>query len=539
MNKEIKNENMNSQTVSTPKKAKKEKPLKNLTFLRKGTYSIAVTALFLVAVLVFNILVSALADRFVLSFDMSLSKNNSMSKENIEYIKKVDKEVSVYFFADKDAYASNITNLALNNYSVSDNNAVASYYPQTLTLVERYTSYNDKISVEFIDTQTSAFSDMVSKYPNDNLSYGDILVTATNEQGVERHKVIRYKDIYEITLNSEAAAYGYTIYTVTGNKIENALTGAIAYVLSNEDKTIGFITGHSSADYTESYRKLLEENNYKVELISDAVINKIPDNIDALVIAAPTNDFLGHEIDALAEFLDNDGKLGKGLVFFADVTAPVLTNLYEFLESWGIMVDDGVLFGTDSQYYLPNEPMDMFSFPANENEVTQNVRICLTGLNVPMDTIDTDSDKKTTVLLETMNTVVAAPKGTEAGWTGAADYEKKSFPVALWTKQSGYDDNSREISSSVFAFATVEMIYSAYNEYAEIGNKEISLSAAEQAAGSVNGGINFVAKTISNQSFATSVTQSEVSGIMLIFMGLLPVALLVAGIYIYIRRRNA
>ena len=106
-------------------------------------------------------------------------------------------------------------------------------------------------------------------------------------------------------------------------------------------------------------------------------------------------------------------------------------------------------------------------------------------------------------------------------------------------KQSGYDENSKEISSSVFAFATVEMIYSAYNEYAEVGNKEVSLSAAEEAAGSVNGGINFVAKTITNQSFATSVTESDVSGIMIIFMLLLPVALLAAGIYIYIRRRNA
>ena len=394
MNNEIKNENMNTQTVSTPKKAKKEKPLKNLTFLKKGTYSIAVTALFLVAVLVFNILVSALADRFVLTFDMSLSKSNSMSKENVEYIKKVDKEVSVYFFAEKSAYASNITNVALNNHSVSDNNALTTYYPQTLTLVEKYASYNDNISVEFIDTQTSAFSDMVSKYPNDNLSYGDILVTATNKQGVERHKVIRYKDIYEITLNNEAAAYGYTIYTVTGNKIENALTGAIAYVLSNEDKTIGFITGHSSADYTENYRKLLEENNYKIEIISDKVVNKIPDNIDTLVIAAPTSDFLGHEIDALSEFLDNDGNLGKGLVFFADVTAPALTNLYEFLEEWGILIDDGVLFGTNSQYYLPDEPTTMFSFPANENDITSNVRICLTGLNVPMDAIKTDSNRE-------------------------------------------------------------------------------------------------------------------------------------------------
>lgn len=539
MKNENKKELVQNETAPKKEKAKKAKPIKNLTFLRKGTYSIAVTAMFLAAVLVVNILVSALADRFVLEFDMSLTQKNSMNAENVEFVKKVDREVSVYFFASKESYATQIESFALNYYAVSDTAAKNTYYPQTLTLVEKYGAYNDKIDVTFVDTQTSAFSELVSKYPDDNLTFGDILVTTVNEQGVERRKVLRYKDIYEITVNSEAAAMGYEVYSVTANKIENALTGAIAYVLSNEDKTIGFITGHSATDYTKNYRLLLEQNNYKIKLIEDAVISEIPEDIDALVIAAPTNDFLGHELDAIAEFLDNNGKLGKGLVYFADVNSPTLTNLYEFLEQWGILIEDGVLFGVDTGHFIPNDPTSLFSFAASENDLTAGVKLCLAGYNVPLDTIKTDSKKETTVLLETSSAVVAAPKGVEAGWTGAADYEKKIYPTALWTKHSDYDDDSREISSSVIAFSTVEMIYSEFVEYDEVSNKNISLAAAEEAAGAINVGINFIDKTISNQNFVTSVTQAEVSGMMFIFMLLLPVILLAAGIYIYIKRRNA
>ena len=55
------------------------------------------------------------------------------------------------------------------------------------------------------------------------------------------------------------------------------------------------------------------------------MIGSISDEYDAVIIAAPTTDFLGSELDAISDFLENDGKLGKGLIFFARPILPIFT----------------------------------------------------------------------------------------------------------------------------------------------------------------------------------------------------------------------
>ncbi len=516
-------------------KPEKQKLLKNQALLKKGSYSLALTAAVLVGAIVLNILVGALSDRFVLEFDMSFNKDNSINEENIEYIKTVEDEVKVYFCADKETYPSYMTSYA-QQYEVSDQ-AATSYYEQTLKLVDKYAAYNKNITVEYIDPQTSEFSTISSKYPNAGISYGDIVVSAT-KNGVERHKVVKYKDIYNLTQNQEYAAYGYTMYTVSSNNIENALTGAVSYVTSLETKKIGFITGHSAKDYTADYQKLLKENNYELELISDQVITSIPEGLDALVIASPTNDFMAEELDLISAFLDNDGKLGKGLLFFADVNSPYLTNLYEFLEEWGISVGEGVLFDTGN-YHLADDPTMLYMASTGEDSISDSVNICISGYNVPIEPcIESTESKKVTKILGTAPTIVAAPKGVDASWTGAGDYTPATYSGIIETKVSTYYENE-PVASYVTAFSSVEFIYSQYNEYSDVSNKEITLACAERAAGADNIGIHFTSKTITDESFADSVNQAEANAIRIIFMFLLPISLIVAGIYIFIRRKNA
>ena len=89
--------------VKKEKKAKKEKKpkkLKNQALLRRGGYSIAITAAVLAGIIVLNVLVNALASRFVLEFDMSSAKQNSVSEENVDYLKNLDTEVNIIVCAE-------------------------------------------------------------------------------------------------------------------------------------------------------------------------------------------------------------------------------------------------------------------------------------------------------------------------------------------------------------------------------------------------------------------------------------------------------
>ena len=89
------------------------------------------------------------------------------------------------------------------------------------------------------------------------------------------------------------------------------------------------------------------------------------------------------------------------------------------------------------------------------------------------------------------------------------------------------------------AFSSIEFLQSAYNEQSAVSNKNMTLAAAERAVGAGDTGISFVSKTITNESFADSVTQSSASAVRIIFMFILPIACIAVGIYIFIRRKNA
>lgn len=521
------------------KKNKKPKKLKNQALLRKGGFSVAITAAVLAGIILLNVLVSALSTRFVLEFDMSAEKENSMSEENIDYLKSLDSEVQITVCATPEDYEGGyMSYYAQNLYSVTSD--ATDYYKQTIKLLDKYPAYNGKISLRYVDTQGTEFTEISSKYSNEKLYYGDIIVSCT-KNGNERYKVVGFKDIYSLSEDSTYAAYGYTTSTVGGNNVETAVTSAIAYVTSDKTKKAALITGHSKSDYTADYQTLLKENNYEITVISDSMIGSISDEYDAVIIAAPTTDFLGTELDTLSAFLENDGKLGKGLIFFADASAPYLTNLYDFLEQWGIAVGEGILFETNSQNYMPDDPMTMGSYPASsDNDITSGMNLCITGYNVPITAaFDNEGLITVTPLMSTPESVVAAPVGTTAGWTGADDYTKQSYSTVIQAEMSDYDDDNNKISSYVLAFSSTEFIQSAYNEQSSVANKNITLAAAERAVGAENTGISFISKTITNESYSDSVTDSSAGIIRILFMFVLPIACIALGIYIFIRRKNA
>ena len=518
-------------------KAKKPKKLKNQALLKKGSYSMAITAAVVAGAIILNVLVSALADRFVLEFDMSANKDNSISQENIDFIKGIDSEINVTVCADDDTYSEYMGYYA-QQYNVSDDSA-ASYYDQTVTLINKYGDYNKNIKINFIDTQSTEFAEISSKYSTQKLAYGDIIVSSGKAEE-EKSKIIGFKDIYNLYEDTTYASYGMSFYTVSGNNIETALTSAISYVSSDKIKKAAIITGHSAKDYTTTYQAILKDNNYETTLISDSIVTEISDEFDVVVIPCPTVDFIGTELDALSSFLDNDGKLNKGLIFFADVSAPYLTNLYEFLGEWGIVIEDGILFETNENNHMPDDPTTIGSYVTDGDDMLSGMNTCITGYNVPMYAGFENQDSITvTPLMQTPETPVAAPKGTGADWTGAGDYKSKAYSTAMMAKKSTYDDDNKLIASYVTAFSSLHFLESEYSEYSSLSNKNLVLAVTEKLAGADDTGISFVSKYIEEESFADKVTETSANIIRLIFMILLPIACIAIGVYIYIRRRNA
>ncbi len=520
------------------RKPKKEKLLKNEALFKKGSYSLALTAIVLVGILVVNILVSALNDRFVLEFDMTAEKENSISAENIDYIKSIENEVDVIVCATEESYISYMASMAEQTHGLTSDATTSDYLNQTLMLINKYGAYNKKIKVQFVDTQSSEFTAITSKYGTNNLEFGSIIVSVTKEDGTLRYKKLGFKDIYSLTEDDTYAAYGMVTTTISGNNIETALTGAISYVLSDIDVKVAFLTGHSSNDLTASYKKLLTDNNYEVEVISDAVVNKIDEKFDMIVIPAPTKDFIESEITAMSAFLDNDGKLGKSMMVFADASAKYLPDFYSFLNEWGIAIGEGILYETNANYHAEGDHTTLISANTGKIEDLADLELCVTGYNVPMEpAFETEGSKTVVSVVETMESVTEAPKGIEE-WAEADSAGKSNYSTIIETTQMEYINNEPK-ESRVTVFSSPFFLSSEYNEAGTVANKDLTLAMADRASGTGKSDISFVSKTITNESFYESVTEGSANAIKVIFMFILPLAVLAMGIVIFIKRRNA
>lgn len=537
---EEKKETKKEKKPKKERKPKKEKTIKNEALFKKGGYSLAITAIVLVGVIVLNILISALNDRFVLEFDMTSEKQNSISTANIEYIKSVEKDVDVIVCASESNFAAYMASTAQNNYNVDYDSTAQEYFNQTLNLINKYNSYNKKINVQFIDTQSSEFAAVTSEYGSDNLEYGSIIVSTEKADGNKRVKKLNFKDVYTIEQNQTYSMYGIEAYTITANKIETALTGAVSYVLSDVTKKVALLNGHSSYDLTETYQELLTDNNYSVDVIADNVITVIPDEYDFIVIPTPSKDFLESEIQAIADFLENDGKLTKGLVVFADATSPYLPDFYSFLSEWGIEVGEGMLYETNDNYHAPEDPTTLFGINSGEIDDYEDMELFVTGYNVPLEVTDsTENGRIATSVAQTMSSVAEAPKDVTDGWAGADNAAKTSYSLVVESTQTAYDDENNIIKSNVVVFSSPYFLSSDYNESGYVSNKELTLSVADRISGAGNTGISFVSKSITVDTYYDSVTESSVNTVRWIFMIIIPIAVLAAGTVIFIRRRNA
>lgn len=522
--------------VKKEKSPKKPKKIKNQAFLKKGSYSLAITAAVIIGAIIINVLVSALSSRFVLEFDMTVNKDNSISQENIDYIKGIEDEVSVIVCAAEDAYVEYMGYNAQQYYSVYDD-AATKYYEQTLTLINKYESYSDKLEIRYVDPYSSSeFTEITSQYMNETVNYGDIIVSSGEGDG-KKHRIINYKDVYGLYEDTSYSSYGMTFYTVASNSIETALTSAISYVLTDETKSVALYTGHSSVDYASAYETLLKNNNYDVTVIADEVITTISDEYDAIALVCPTKDFASAELDAIAQFLDNDGNLNKGLMVYADASAPYLTELYDYLSQWGIILEDGIVYETYEANHLPDDPTTIGTYSTSQDDMLNGISACITGNNVPMYIASKLPTSVTiTPLTVTTENAVVAPKGTGADWAGADEVEAKEYIGAALATKSAYDSDNNSIASFVAVFSSAQMVEPAYTGYS---NETLAMAVTERVTGADSNGIVFTSKYIESEDFASEVTEAAANTMRNIFMWIIPLLVIATAIFIYIRRRNA
>ncbi len=492
-----------------------EKAAKKAIMRRKmkyGAVAMAITIITVILVILVNVILYFVGKKVDLSIDLTENSIFEISQESIDYLATIDEEVSIVCMSDELTFQTT-------SYI---------YLKQAYEVLKKYEIYSDNITVKYVDiVEDPTYVNRYSSTYNGDISQYDIVIESS-----KRIKVISIEDLYNI----ETSYYGYG--EVTSSKAEQTLTSAIMYVTDPSPTKVVMFTSDSSNSYSYSnIYDLLESNSYEITEI-DPLTEEIPEDTELVIINAPLNDYDDNVINKIYSFLDNNGNLGKNLIYIADYSQNDTSNIDAFLAEWGLKVENGVVAESDGTVVYDNYGF-MSAAYIEENDYTENV----SSLSLPYIVyysrsitrlFDSSDNRATTSLLATADTAyLLTDEIAEAGDISLVEYGSRDL-IALSSKYV-FDSDNNMVYSNVLVFGSAYSLASSFTETTYYNNGEYFMSIVNTLTGKTTG-ISIVAKDLTAATF--DVTQDIYNNCTTIFMWVIPGLVVVIGIVVFFTRRS-
>lgn len=270
------------------------------------------TAVIIGLVLVLNILVSAVVDKYNVKLDMTGNALYELGEKTERIAEDLTQDVTITVFNAKEEFLT-----VINEY------------------LARYDQLSPHIVVQYVDPYRNP--NVVEAYKERGI------IIAVNSILVEcggRYQYLTLTDLYSMNIETKE---------IYGIQAEQKLTSAVLYVAGGDLPTAAFSSGHDEKP-SQSLVNIFDNSNFIISNVS-LEVQDIPEDCSIFVIASPTRDFSSLELNKLDAFLASGGKL---MVFLAPSAEP-LANLEGFLSEWGIGVEPQVVL--EKNLYVGDNPL--------------------------------------------------------------------------------------------------------------------------------------------------------------------------------------
>lgn len=438
-----------------------------------------------------NVLMVVLGAKFTTKLDLTKSKVLDFSDTTISVIDELDKDIKIYgILKDSELMYDGVAVSAIKE------------------IVAKYDKLSDKITYEEIDPMSNP--QFLMTYQKDGQPLGDYGVVV---QHGDEYRVIYLTEMF--TVNS-ATGYAETIMA------EQMLSAAIVNVTSGEATNVQVVEGHGEVFGADYLKSVLTTDNYNITPVN-LLAEDIAEDTDILIMSMVTSDYVAPEIEKVEAFLEKGGKMqvltGADLLNY-----PVLE---EFYRSWGIEFNKGVIAETESGMYyqspyiiLPNiESSDMTDYIA-ENKLTMIVP------NASAVSVTDMDDIEYTPLLSTSENSFVSTDLSNAEYNEGD--ERGPFNIAVYASRENEDGSKAEV---VFSGALFSLTY----QYMTAGNQNF-VSNTMSALSGKDSTMLIDSKDISTSMLSIPRIASIV--IAILFVILIPLALIIYGIAVWLRRRH-
>ncbi|WP_304032165.1 GldG family protein [Ruminococcus bromii] len=506
-------------TKAKKAKNKKSKPQKEKGKFKKfmksrkakhGTVAMAITALVIVMVIVLNIIIGLLVNRFP-DLELDLTSNNSfaLQDDTIDYVSHLNNDVTVYILMEKDTFESQGT-----------------YFVQAQKMLNKMVSKsNGKMKVKYVDlTSNPSFT---SDYPNvdwQSSSANNIVLVESGKQ----YKVLTLADCFEY----DEQTYNYNgSYSFTGTKIEQAVITAILNVTTNDKVVVDMIKGNNEQDYS-SLKTLLENNAYQVNEVSLAT-GDFDKDAKVAIMYAPSVDLDEKIVEKLSTWLSNDGKYGRSLIYVPTADMGEMPNLDDFLKEWGMSIDRGYVFETDESTLVSASSPYAFTVSYGDyykdNLKNSKIPVVVSESHA----VNITDENTAHALLKTTDKAGVLPIDADKSW----DYKDAITGNGENVAAEGVMTNEDKKSSRVVVFGSYIMFSDTIMKYNSFNNSAYFMNVINTIADKEDVGITIESKSIDNTELGITDVATQ-NTMLVVFVIVIPIAILVAGFVFWLRRRN-
>ncbi|MDO8686254.1 MAG: GldG family protein [Clostridiales bacterium] len=469
--------------------------------LKYGANSFILIAVVIALAVVLNLLVGMTG----LQLDLSPEKLFSIGDVTKKIVSGMTKDVVIYGLFDDGTITS------------------GSEYSEVTQLLDQYKKY-PKVTIVYVDPDKNP--GIIKELDPDNLkelAKNDFVVKSGNKM-----KKLSYYDIFQTEFDQQS----FEQYK-TGSNAEQAFTGAIKYVTADKTPVIYFTEGHDEnkleSDYT-TVKSYLERNNYDVKTINLLSLEKIPEDTEILVVASPKKDISVDERDKIEAYFKTGGK--ALLMFDSLETGALLTEFQKLLLTYNLALNNDMVRENDANRHVPNVDTDLVPIVLN-NSINSALDPSNFVMIMPKSrSIQILKNVKeyitTTSLMETSNQAVGEPIITAGGNTGngpltlaaAVEYKGGSKPVKLLVMGNGSFMTDDAINT--YQQYSINGLYFFINSLSWLQDKQEETLIAP--------------KLYNNPQISITAAQATITGLSLVIV--LPLVILGAGLFVFLRRRH-
>ena len=459
-----------------------------------GSWSAFAAVIVIVIAVMANLIVSSLPATMT-QIDLTADSIYSLSDQTKRIAASLNKDVTLYLLASG-----------------------GNEDPTVTRFLDRYAALSGHIRVETVDPTAQPTFLRGYELETSRLYQNSVIVDSEG-----RYRLVGYDEIFVTDYSMDYYSYSYNTTTTFAG--ENAITNAFHYVTSDSLPKVYLLSGHGEAELADEITAMIRQDNMEYESLSLLSMDAVPEDAAAVIINVPSSDLGEDETELLITYLQGGGSV----VLMTDyIEEGKMKNLLKVTQAMGLTVQPGIVIEGDRNMRISRYPHyllpDMTSHEITDALMEGGYYI-LTPIAQPIAEAE-GSDADITWLLTTSDSAYAKLAALDTQTAEKEDGDTDGpFHVGAVSEDGG----------KLIWFTSSGMLSDYVDRTVAGGNSNLILNAFNWMGGQEES-ISIRAKSMDEDGLVVPERSSSFWSIVMI--GLIPAALICAGVIIYIRRKR-